>query len=115
MSVLVNKTCQFFDTRIIEHKMANVYATKISLPTAQNVMCKIAWSVGIPKECWGTTEECTSWPEQSCTSEYPKKNKVANRQPAARGTPYQEQDIEVTLSVASLPWKMGLSYQASAD
>lgn len=45
MSVLVNKACQFFDTRIIEHQMAHVYATKISLPTAQNVMCKIAWSV----------------------------------------------------------------------
>ena len=52
MSVLVNKTCESFDTTVTEHQMAHVYATKISLTTAQNVLCKIAWSVGIPKHLY---------------------------------------------------------------
>lgn len=39
--------------------------------------------------------------KQSCAREHPKKIKVANKQPAARGAPHQDQDTEVVVSAAS--------------
>lgn len=60
-SMLLNKIWWWFDIRT----RSSTWPMSISLKSHnlqhRTVMCKIAWSVVIPEQCWGTIQKHVSW------------------------------------------------------